>query len=173
MSNIGEIEAAICSECGYALDGLNTPICPECGHELGRPVSDRRRSAALGFYFVCLIPLLEVLVLIAWGVHWLLAGSTRPNVIVLAIGMSVFSMIAMSALTRVFRARDRLFDRLRWISAGLAVVVGVGLGALAFARPGGHQVLLFALSLLNAGMAYLAVSLKGVPVSIVHRGDAS
>jgi purine-cytosine permease-like protein len=173
MSNAGEIEAEVCPECGYTLRGLVAAVCPECGHELGRPVSERRRSAALGLYFACLIPLLETLVLIAWGVQRLLVGSKRPSTIVLAIGMSVFSVIAMGVLTRVFKARDRLFDRLRWVSAGLAVVIGVGLVALAIVRPGGHRVLLFALALFNAGVAYLAVSLKGVPVSLVQRGDES
>jgi hypothetical protein len=161
-------DTPVCRECGYTLEGLHVRTCPECGHGIDQPVSEHRRAAAALLYFACLIPLIETLVLIAWGIQHLLIASSRRNTVVLAVSMSVLSIIAMGALSRALQTNDRIFDRLRFVSASLAAVIGVGLAALTFLRPGGHQILLFVLALFNAGLAYVAITSGGVPVSAME-----
>jgi hypothetical protein len=63
---------------------------------------------------------------------------------------------------------DRVFARFRWICFAIACVIGLGLAALGVVRPGKHEMLLYALALLNAGLAYIALISKGVPVSVLE-----
>jgi len=157
-------ETEVCRECGYALEGIRAGRCPECGWRPGEPVSGRRRSAAAGLYFACLIAI------VAWGVQHVLVPASKRSTVVLAIGMSMLSVVASSVVVRLLKTRDRLFGTIRVTCAVIAGLIGAGLGALAVLRPGGHQVLLYALALFNAGVAYVAATSKGVPVSAMEEG---
>lgn len=155
-----------CHECGYSLDSL--PTCPECGWTPGSPVSAPRRWAALVYYFACLIPLVEALALIAWSVQWVLVPPSSRNTTVTAIGLSVVGVITTSILTNLARYNDRVFARLRWVCFTLAAVIGAGLGVLAVIRPGAHEVLLYALALLNAILAIALMHYADARVSVLE-----
>lgn len=162
-------DPSVCRECGYALEGLDT--CPECGRSPGDPVSQGRVASGLLFYFACTIPMIEAVVLIGWGIQHLLVPPSVRNTKAIAIGASILGITASTVVSNLAKYNDRVFARLRWICFAIAVVVGVGLAALAVVRPGQKTLLLYALALLNAGLAYIALISKGVPVSVLEPGS--
>ncbi len=168
MTNNGDHpDRTDCPECGYSLAGLGA--CPECGWLPGTPVSTRRMTASLLFYYACYIPIVEAVVLAGWGVLRLLAPRGSASVILTAVSSSVLGVIASMIITSVAKYSDLVFARLRWVCLVIAIAVAIGLGALAVVRSGNHAVLLYALTLLNAGVAYVALVSKGVPVSLIGK----
>ena len=155
-----------CRECGYALGGLGT--CPECGWSPGDPVSRRRVTGSLLFYYACYIPIVEAVVLAGWGIQHLLVPQGSRSITLIAIGSSLLGVMTSTVVTSLAKYNDRVFARLRWVCFVIAVAVAIGLAALAVVRPGKHMVLLYALTLLNAGAAYIALVSKGVPVSVLE-----
>lgn len=168
----GAEPAAVCRECGYPLAGADSPVCPECGRAPDAPVSGGRRLSALLLYFACLIPLIEAVVLAGWAVQHVLVPPQSRSTKAIAIGASVLGVVTTLTLSNLFRYRDAVFARLRLVSLVIAILVGLGLLALALFRSGGHGPLLYTLVLLNAGLAYLAMVSKGVPVGVLEAGDA-
>lgn len=156
-----------CAECGYALEGDAQKVCPECGWQQGKPVSVWQRARATGFYFACFLPVMEAVALVGWGVQHVLIPPGSRSTAVTAIGVSMLGVISAIVVSNMLGTRDRAFARLRWVSFGLAVAIGLGLGVLAVLRPGGHAVLLYSLTLFNAVLAYAALSLGGVSVGVL------
>ncbi len=156
-----------CAECGYALGGDARQACPECGWCEGRPVSGWRRAVATAFYFACFLPVMEAVALVGWGVQHVLIPPGSRSTAITAIGISMLGVVSAIVVSHALGTRDRASARLRWVSFGLAVAIGLGLGVLAGLRPGGHAVLLYGLTLFNAALAYLALTLGGVSVGVL------